>query len=234
MMSDLSVFGNTVFVSSSRVQRISIKIQSNGLKVTLPLGQQKKEAIRWITENRDTILKKQQKLQQQTQKIQIVENQLLHTFSFVVRNQRSNRKDTFFQFRNAVLTIEYPTEADLQSNDMQALCWRGIQHFLKKEAKKILPEKLEYWATKHQFTYRSLKLQTGKTRWGSCSNKKNINLSVFLLLLPEHLIDYVILHELCHTVEMNHSENFWKLMETVTDGKAKKWRVEMKQFHIPH
>ncbi|WP_373802195.1 M48 metallopeptidase family protein, partial [Bacteroides heparinolyticus] len=58
----------------------------------------------------------------------------------------------------------------------------------------------------------------------------NINLSYYLVLLPKHLIDYVLLHELAHTREMNHGERFWALLDKLTEGKAEALRMELKQY----
>ena len=102
---------------------------------------------------------------------------------------------------------------------------------LRKEAKEYLPDRLQVLAGMHGFTYGSIRIAKSKSRWGSCSSKKNISLSLFLMQLPSHLIDYVILHELCHTVEMNHSPKFWELLDKVCDEKAKALRKELKTFH---
>jgi predicted metal-dependent hydrolase len=75
-----------------------------------------------------------------------------------------------------------------------------------------------------------VKINSSRGRWGSCSAKKTINLSLFLLLLPQHLIDYVLLHELCHIREMNHSVRFWKLLDSFTDEKALQLREELKGY----
>ncbi len=98
-------------------------------------------------------------------------------------------------------------------------------------AKLQLPRRVAELAHLHGFKYQGVKIQSSRTRWGSCSARNSINLSLFLMQLPEHLIDYVILHELCHTVHHDHSNSFWALMMKVTDGKAMEWNNELKQYH---
>jgi len=104
---------------------------------------------------------------------------------------------------------------------------------LKRKAKAFLPGELERLARKHGLTYNQLKIRKSKTRWGSCSSKRTINLSFYLILLPQHLIEYVLLHELCHTVEMNHSPAFWALLDRCTGGQSKKLKRELSACHIP-
>jgi len=104
---------------------------------------------------------------------------------------------------------------------------------LRKKAVEYLPERLRILAGLHGFTYNSIRISKSKSRWGSCSSKKNIGLSLFLMNLSSHLIDYVILHELCHTIEMNHSHKFWELLDSTCNGKAKALRKELRSFRTP-
>ena len=104
---------------------------------------------------------------------------------------------------------------------------------LRLRAKQYLPVEMQRLAEQHGFQYRQVKIRKSKTRWGSCSSKGIINLSFYLMLLPSHLIEYILLHELCHTVVMNHSADFWSLLDRHTQGRAKALRKELRQFHIP-
>ena len=103
---------------------------------------------------------------------------------------------------------------------------------LRIKAKSVLPARLKSLAKKHKFSYSAVKISKSRTRWGSCSSKKTINLSFYLMILPEHLADYVLLHELCHTVYMNHGIEFWKLLDQITDGKANQLRKELRSYHM--
>ena len=86
------------------------------------------------------------------------------------------------------LTIEFPEKADLKAGQTQHYFWNGINYFLKKEARRILPDRVKQLAEKYKFRYSSVKIQPSKTRWGSCSRERSINLSQYLLLLPAHLV----------------------------------------------
>ncbi|GHU06908.1 hypothetical protein FACS189431_0590 [Alphaproteobacteria bacterium] len=99
---------------------------------------------------------------------------------------------------------------------------------IRKKARAFLPRRLEHLASEHGFRYGKVSLRNQKTRWGSCSAADNISLNIALVTLPVHLIDYVLLHELTHTVHKNHSAEFWaKLVEVCPD--AKKCRKELRQ-----
>lgn len=84
-------------------------------------------------------------------------------------------------------------------------------------ARRKLHARLDVLAVRHGFTFNRLCIRNQKTRWGSCSAKNNINLNARLVLLPNRLIDYVLLHELLHTRIKNHGQGFWKELDRLTD-----------------
>lgn len=84
-----------------------------------------------------------------------------------------------------------------------------FRKYLRKKAKTYLPKRLEEIAQRFGYKYNKVALKFMKSRWGSCSYKNNINLNISLVTLENELIDYVLLHELVHTVEKNHGEAFW-------------------------
>jgi len=85
----------------------------------------------------------------------------------------------------------------------------------KETARKVITERVEYFARILEYSYGKIAIRNQSTRWGSCSSKGNLNFNYKLVLLPETLRDYVVVHELCHLKEMNHSKDFWKLVENV-------------------
>lgn len=95
-----------------------------------------------------------------------------------------------------------------------ALSDRKIKE-LTEEAKKVIPLRVAYFAEKMAVTYGRITIRNQKTRWGSCSSKGNLNFNCQLMLMPDEVIDYVVVHELCHRVHMNHSGEFWKLVKQV-------------------
>jgi len=83
----------------------------------------------------------------------------------------------------------------------------------KEEARALATERLQYFSTQYGLTYNRLSIRDQKTRWGSCSTKRNLNFNYRIVFLPPRLLDYIIVHELCHLRHLNHGPRFWRLME---------------------
>lgn len=87
--------------------------------------------------------------------------------------------------------------------------------WLKAYSKKFILKRVQELAQIYGFSYNRVSIREQSTRWGSCSSEKNLNFNWKLILAPPEILDYVIIHELAHTVELNHSKSFWNLVEKV-------------------
>ena len=97
-------------------------------------------------------------------------------------------------------------------------------------AKKLIPERVAYFAKHMGVTYGRITIREQKTRWGSCSSKGNLNFNWKLVLFEPELLDYVVVHELAHRIEMNHSASFWAIVESVLpDYKERRKRLREKR-----
>lgn len=103
---------------------------------------------------------------------------------------------------------------------------------LRRAAKADLPARIERIAAQTGLKYAKLTIRASRTKWGSCSGQNHISLSLFLMTLPEHLRDYVIVHELCHTVHHNHSPRFHALVDQLVGGREKPLNRELRGFVI--
>lgn len=115
------------------------------------------------------------------------------------------------------------------SPQVQQAAQIACERALKKEADSLLRQRLSLLARDNGFSYQEIRIKRLTSRWGSCSDKKTIALNYFLIQLPWHLIDYVIIHELVHTVHLNHSPQFWQAVEKIQPN-AKQLRREVRQF----
>ena len=96
---------------------------------------------------------------------------------------------------------------------------------LAEKALKVIPGRVEYYAEKVGVTYGRITIRNQKSRWGSCSAKGNLNFNCLLMLMPPEVLDCVVVHELCHRLEMNHSPRFWACVaRTMPDyASARQW-----------
>lgn len=106
----------------------------------------------------------------------------------------------------------------------QALSKEELQE-LATQAMTLIQQKVRYYAQIIGVTYGRITIRNQRTRWGSCSGKGNLNFNCLLLLMPEEVLDYVVVHELCHRKEMNHSARFWEEVEKILPDyrQRRKW-----------
>jgi predicted metal-dependent hydrolase len=108
----------------------------------------------------------------------------------------------------------------------------AIWRILRKEAMEYLPGRVSKLSEMHGYEISGLKIRGMKTRWGSCTARKSINLNSWLMMVPEPLCDYVILHELAHTRHPNHGSHFWKELDRTTGGLSGFYRKELRKHKI--
>jgi hypothetical protein len=101
----------------------------------------------------------------------------------------------------------------------------------KETARKIIQNKVDKFSRELALEYKKISIRDQKTRWGSCSKLGNLNFNYKIILLPEHLQNYIVIHELCHLQELNHSKKFWSLVEKACPD-YKKYRRELKNINL--
>lgn len=127
------------------------------------------------------------------------------------------------------IIVTHPVAKPNDHPDVQEVAKKAIRRALNSQAEHYLPRQLRYLAETHGFSYSKISFGNAKGRWGSCSSSGVIRLNVALMKLPLGLIDYVLLHELAHTKELNHSSKFWALVEQAYPH-YKSARKQLKNF----
>ena len=114
-----------------------------------------------------------------------------------------------------------------QAEDAGRFSAAELEH-MAQQAVQVIPQRVAYYARLLGVTYGRITIRNQKSRWGSCSSKGNLNFNCLLALVPPAVLDYVVVHELCHRLEMNHSPRFWQEVGRVMPDyeEHKKWLRE--------
>lgn len=209
-----------------RAKRLTFRAKSDAIYVSVPSGTASKE----ITDAIDSLREKLRGMKEKVVRPLINLDYRIDTEYFKLSLVTGQRDKFLAHSELGEMRIVCPPSADFADEQLQEWLHKVIEEALRRNAKIILPPRLYQLSGEHNLPYKSVKINSSRGRWGSCSARKAINLSYFLVLLPPHLIDYVLLHELCHTREMNHGDRFWALLNSMTDGKALELREELKKY----
>ncbi|MDD4150732.1 MAG: DUF45 domain-containing protein [Bacteroidales bacterium] len=230
----LSVQGiGAVLVSKkSNARNLKLRIHpEKGILVTIPYRSSYKEAEKFVLKNTDWIKEKIKLLSQ---------NSALKTFN----------PDSIFKTRTSEVQFEYdaqsvlrgvisenkllfkynPLKVDFDNSDVQVFIKKCIVQLMLAEARLYLPIRFQALSKKHNITSSKVVIGTASTSWGACNTKNEIRLSCRLLLLPDHLIDYVILHEMSHINHKNHGKDFYQRLNYLSDNKSEQLNRELKKY----
>lgn len=146
-----------------------------------------------------------------------------------LRIMREERSRARVKLVMDLLLMWAPYEADYEYRREQ------LEKWYRREAAAVFEEKAEEFAKRLHVSFQDIRIKDQKSRWGSCSSKRNMNFNWRLLMAPEPVCDYVIIHELCHLIHMNHSADFWNLVESICPDyrQYKKWLREKGKLLYP-
>jgi len=191
---------------SKKAKYLRLQINpSSGLEVVLPQKCKINEAEKFIFKKKEWILK------------HLGTVPVKEEFTYLGDPIRVNQRYNLFSvkhkiiFNKNILLIESPSDS---SEDLNFIYNGWLKHL----AKSYLNERTQVLARRYNFNFTGVRIRNQRTRWGSCSTSGNISLNYRLMKYRKEVIDYVIIHELCHLKELNHSKEFWKLVGQIIPG----------------
>lgn len=196
---------------SHRARNIRITFEDSGsLVVTLPNQYRIQEAEHALSEHKNWILRKSKELQTKKKSpppfllqdgAQLPVLDKIYSLSISVQNQKKAR--WYFQNNTLIITMPQLTPS---------IIFRGVMDWYRTMALLFLEDRIPHWSNKISVSPNNIRVKNQHTLWGSCSKRANLNFNWRILLLSNQAADYLIIHELSHLRELNHSPNFWMLV----------------------
>ena len=215
----------------SRYLRLSVKADKE-IRVSLPVYVSVNEGIRFVKAKKQWILKGLEKADRVKENSTVFSEDSSYQTKYhsleLLKHDKATIKTVISKGKISVI---YPEYADFKDGRIQQAIKKAFIEAWRVEAKWYLPKRTRELAQKHGFRFNNVAVKNNKTRWGSCSGKNNINLNIHLMRLPDHLIDYVILHELAHTVHKHHQKTFWATLDHIL-GNSKIIDRQLNKYHI--
>lgn len=217
---------------SRRAKNLRITVTDRGVDVIIPMGITLADATRFVESKKEWILKK-------TREIGLFKRESAgqkefsggEEFLFLGRKLyllvvQSDRKNTGVSVESDHIIVSVSNS--LEANTRKSVIQKALEDWYRDQARKLITERLKFYQKILGVEYNSINIRDQKTRWGSCSGRKNLSFNWRLIMSPQEVLDYVVVHELCHLIHMNHSKKFWQAVETIVPQYKirKKWLKE--------
>lgn len=221
--------GEVTLQKNVRSKRIKLYVKPNRqVIVSLPYLSSYKNAENFAVEHIPWILKQQSKYNTILSAYAV--NSVYYTKSHLIKITKNNYEKITARSKGEVVTIYIPYGADVGSEPVRQFIDHVITEVYRSEAKIYLPVRTKELAQQFGFKYNEVSVRNNRSNWGSCSGRNNISLNINLMKLPDHLVDYIILHELSHTLVKNHGGEFYFVLNRVTDNRARELAKEVKKY----
>ena len=196
-----------IFRSKKRWRTINIKIKNEIIEICCPFFTSPRKINSIIEEKSSWIEKKiaeNREINKKKEELKLL-GKIFYKGKSVSLKMKIDTFDKVFLEHNTLMVISKKTSVEYKK--------KVIEKWMEEEAIIYLNERLKSLALKFSIKYKSLEIKKYRSRWGSCSSNSNIKLNWKLIMLPIKVIDYVIIHELAHIIEPNHSKSFWSLVQ---------------------
>lgn len=222
-------FGQIIIRTHRLARNITMRTKDDGLHITVPPLTLTKKIMETVENYRARLLENWNK-----EPVQVFNSDFqINAPCFRLKVEQGKWSRFTVSIHEEKTVILCPHDTDFTQKKTQELLKNAVIRALKRRASDYLPLVLNELSENYNLPYKRVKITCSRSRWGSCSSTRSINLSCYLMLLPPHLMDYVILHELAHTREMNHGPHFWELLNDMTEGQAKNLRKELREYKLP-
>lgn len=224
------VFGEVTVFRTGRARRVSVSVRPSGeVRLTLPAGCPEREGFAFLATQEAWVAATREKMERR-HPVRLLEPPYAAGGRVLRWYPSPEWTKVSCRVTEEEIAVRFPASMSPSAPEVQAAARAGALSALRTEAKVLLPAMVEELARRHGFRYGRVSVRATRSRWGSCSSRNDISLSVFLVRLPRPLIEYVIVHELCHTRHKDHSPRFHALVDEVFGGREKELSRELRRY----
>lgn len=221
--------GDITINRSSRARRLTISVRANAeVRLTIPRGLSEKQAWSFLETKTEWIERTRKRIE--SRRPPQILGPGFSTRGHLLRLYPCDCRTINCRLEGSNIEVRYPMLLSYESDSVQTAVRRSIEEAWREEAKKELPLRTAHWAAQTGLRCGKVTIRNSRSRWGSCSGNNDISLSLHLMKLPDRLIDYIVLHELCHTVHKNHGPRFHALLDSLCGGNETALRQELKTY----